>query len=67
MVQKVHEYEQHVVKEGKACKLLDPRVMEKSRLFAYETYNTVLDAAWRHEDRISVDEANLLAELRRRL
>jgi len=64
---KVHEYEKQVIKESRACKLLDPKEMDKSRLFAYETYYVVLDAAWRHEDRISVDEANLLAELRKRL
>jgi len=64
---KVHEYEKQVIKEARTCKFLDPKEMDKARLFAYETYYLVLDAAWRHEDRISVDEANLLAELRRRL
>jgi len=64
---KVLKYEEQIVEESGACKLLDPREMDKARLFAYETYNVVLDAAWRHEDRISVDEANLLAELRKRL
>ena len=64
---RVLEYEQEIVAEGARCQLLDPKAMEHSRLFAYETYNVVLDAAWRHEDTISVDEANLLSELRRRL
>lgn len=63
----VLKYEREIVKESKVCKFLDPKEMEKSRLAAYETYNVVLDAAWRHEDKISIDEANLLSELRRRL
>ena len=67
LAEQVLAYEGAIVKETKSCKLLDPKAMEKTRLFAYETYNVVLDAAWRHEDRISVDEANLLSELRRRL
>jgi len=64
---RVLEYEKRVIRDSKPCRLLDPKFQEKSRLSAYETYYVVLDAAWRHEDKISVDEANLLAELRRRL
>ncbi len=64
---RVIEYEKQIVKEAKACKLLDAKEQDKNRLAAYETYNVVLDAAWRHEDKISVDEANLLSELRSRL
>jgi len=64
---KVLDYEKQIAAEAGSCPLLDPKAMEASRLFAYETYNMVLGAAWRHEDSISVDEANLLSELRRRL
>ncbi len=65
--EKVLDYEKQILKESKQCKLLDAREQDKNRLAAYETYNVVLEAAWRHQEKISPDEANLLAELRGRL
>lgn len=56
---KVLEYEKAIIAEGKECNLLDEKAQDSQRLFAYQTYATVLDAAWRHEDQISIDEGQV--------
>jgi hypothetical protein len=67
LTEKVIEYEKHLVKRSKALDFFDPKKHDPIRCHHYDTYRIVLEAAWRSDDDISLDEAALLAVLRDRL
>lgn len=64
---KVLEYEKELVKQAKSLDYFDEKKHDASRVKSCDTYKIVLEAAWRNNDDVSVDEANLLRVLRDRL
>ena len=67
LAEKVLEYEKSIVKRAKKCDLFDEKSHDPVRCHHYDTYRIVLEAAWRNDDDISLDEAALLRVLRGRL
>lgn len=67
LADKVIEYEKNLVKQSKKLDFFDPKAHDAMRCHNYDTYRIVLDAAWRSEDDVSQDEAQLLKVLRGRL
>lgn len=65
--EKVLSYEKDLVKRSKNLDMFDPKKHDAARVRSCDTYKIVLEAAWRNEDDISIDEANLLRVLRDRL
>lgn len=65
--EKVLAYEKELVKRSKNLDMFDPKKHDAARIRSCDTYKIVLEAAWRSEDDISIDEANLLRVLKIRL
>ncbi|MCH7988555.1 MAG: hypothetical protein IID46_05300 [Planctomycetes bacterium] len=65
--ERVLEYEKQLIKKAKSIDLFDTKKHDPKRAHNYDTYRIVLDAAWRNNDDISLDEAQLLRVLRKRL
>ncbi|MDY0166644.1 MAG: SAP domain-containing protein [Thermoguttaceae bacterium] len=59
--------EKDIVRRAGKLDFFDPKVHDDARIQAYTTYKIVLEAAWRNDDDISTDEAELLTVLRDRL
>lgn len=55
------------MKNAKALDFFDEKKHDQQRVRSYDTYRIVLDAAWRNNDDVSLDEAKLLEVLRARL
>jgi len=64
---RVLEYERELIEAASAIDLFDAGCHDPQRAQNCETYRVVLDAAWRNNDDISLDEAELLRVLRERL
>jgi hypothetical protein len=62
--ERVIDYEKGVVKSSKAFSFEELKRSDPERWHHLDTYRIVLDAAWRNDNSISADEANLLAVLR---
>ena len=62
--EKVTEFEKDLVKRSKTLDFFDPKKHDPDRWHHYDTYRIVLEAAWKHDDTISPDEARLLAVMR---
>lgn len=65
--EKVIAYEKSIVQRARKLDLFDTKAHDNARVQAYTTYKVVLEAAWRNDDDISTDEAELLTVLRDRL
>lgn len=65
--ERVLEYETQLVKRAESTDLFDEKKHDTKRAHNCDTYRIVLDAAWRNNDDISLDEAQLLQVLRERL
>lgn len=65
--EKVLAYERDLVKKSKNLDYFDSKKHDPARARSCDIYKTVLEAAWRNNDDISVDEANLIRILRERL
>lgn len=65
--EKVLAYEKDLVKLSRDLDFFDEKKHDAARARSCDIYKTVLEAAWRNNDDISVDEANLLRVLRDRL
>lgn len=65
--ERVLEYETQLVKNAKSLDFFNEKKHDQQRVRNYETYHIVLDAAWRNNDDVSLDEAKLLDVLRDRL
>lgn len=65
--ERVLEYENDLVVRAKDIDLFDPKAHDPQRAHNCDIYRVVLNAAWRNDDDISLDEAELLRVLRERL
>lgn len=65
--EKVLEYEKSLIQRADELDFFDAKKHDAIRWHYYDTYKLVLEAAWRHENDISLDEAQLLRVLRGRL
>lgn len=65
--ERVIAYENSIIERSTSLDFLDPSAHEDIRVQAYTTYRVVLEAAWRNDNDISVDEGELLRVLRNRL
>lgn len=64
---RVLEYERDIIESAKTLDLFDSDCHDPQRAHNCDTYRVVLDAAWRNNEDISLDEAELLRVLRERL
>jgi len=62
--EKVLEYEKSIVKKSAKIDFFDLKKHDQMRWHHYDTYRIVLDAAWKNDGMISLDEAQLLHVLR---
>ncbi|TVQ29993.1 MAG: hypothetical protein EA376_14170 [Phycisphaeraceae bacterium] len=65
--EKVIEFEKSIVERAKSLDFFDKKKHDAVRWHHYDTYRIVLEAAWRNDDDISADEAQLLRALRAHL
>lgn len=65
--ERVIEYEQTLVDSSAEILAIDANTNDSQRAHNIDTYRIVLEAAWRNNDDISLDEAELLRVLRDRL
>ncbi|MEO2013326.1 MAG: hypothetical protein ABGZ53_03045 [Fuerstiella sp.] len=65
--ERVLEYETNLVAKAGNLDIFDGKQHDPQRAHNCDTYRVVLDAAWRNNDDISLDEAELLKVLRVRL
>ncbi len=65
--EKILDFEKALVKRATKLDFFDPKKHDAMRWHHYDTYRIVLEAAWRNDDDISLDEAALLKVLREHL
>lgn len=65
--ERVLEYERELLEKVKNLDMFDAKKHDVQRVHNCDTYRVVLDAAWRNNEDISLDEAELLKVLRERL